>query len=93
MKLTVKLLLILFVAFLSAPTIVSLIKEKVNTSCVYGLSEEEHIHKQLITEIKFDVLVRFINLSNFTSSLILSENLSKHDKIASSIFLPPPDLI
>ncbi len=93
MNLSVKLLLTLFITYLATPTIVSFIKESDNTSCFYSLSEEELIHKPIIIELKFDVFIYFINLSSSTSSLILSENLSKHDKIASSIFIPPPDFI
>ncbi|WP_324216547.1 hypothetical protein [Flavobacterium sp.] len=93
MKLAVKILLIVFITFLSTPTIVSLIEKGTDTSYFYSTSEEEQAHKEIKAEFKFNTTYDVINLSGLTSSLILSENLSKHDNIASSIFIPPPDLV
>jgi hypothetical protein len=93
MKIVAKILLIVFIAFLSTPTIVSLIEKKANTSCFYGNSEEEQMHKEVKAEFKFDTAFEFLSFSYPTSSLILSENLSKHDNVASSILIPPPDQI
>jgi hypothetical protein len=41
----------------------------------------------------FDVVYEVINISDFDASLIHSEHLLKHDKIASKIFIPPPEHI
>jgi hypothetical protein len=93
MKITAQILLFLFIAFLLTPTIVSVIEKSADTSITYSFSEEEQLHKQIKAICHFDMAYEIINLSELTSSLILSENLSKHDIIASSIFIPPPDHI
>ena len=93
MKLAAKLLLILFITFLSTPTIVSLIEKKTNTSYFYSLSEEEQIHKEVKAELKLEPAYTLITFPSTTSSLIHSENLSKHDNIASTIFIPPPEQV
>lgn len=92
MKILVRILLFVFVVFLSTPTIVSLIEENTDTSYFYSMSEEEQVHKEVKAEFKFEPYPIVLNYSFKTSSLILSENLSKHDNVASSIFIPPPDL-
>lgn len=94
MKLAVKILIVLFIAFLATPTIVSLIERKVNTSMFYSSSEEEYPHKEM-KEIKAQLKIQefnFFNFSSKSSSLIISENRSRHDKVTSSIFSPPPNV-
>ncbi|MFV8325478.1 hypothetical protein [Flavobacterium sp. ZS1P14] len=93
MKLIAQILLFVFIAFLLTPTIVSAIQKSSDTSITYSFSEEEQLHKQIKAICHFDIAYEIINLSELTSSLILSENLSKHDIIASSIFIPPPDQV
>ena len=93
MKYLAQIVLVLFVAFLSTPTIVSIIEKKTDVSIFYSLTEEE-IHKELKevkAEIKsYDYPITTIVLKK---SKIVSENLSKHDKVASVIFSPPPEFI
>jgi hypothetical protein len=95
MKLFAGLLLILFVAFLSTPTIVTLIQKSTDTSLFYSFAEEE-IHKEL-KEVKAEVKQHFdypfLNLQIKKNTAIISENLSRHDNVASEIFSPPPELI
>jgi hypothetical protein len=93
MKLAVKILLFVFIVFLSAPTIVSLIKKSNDTSCFYDTAEEEQSNTELRTEFLFEPPYELIVFSNPTSGLILSENLSKHNNIASTIFTPPPEQV
>lgn len=93
MKFAVKIVLFLFIGFLATPTIVSVIKKSCDTSYFYSMSEEELAHKEVKAEYKFETNFEFINLSRFTSSLILSENNLKHDKIAATIFIPPPEQV
>lgn len=90
MKLAVNLLLIVFVTFLSTPTIVSVIKKSTDTSFFYSMSEEELTHKEVKAELKFETLT-LAYFPEKTSRVILSENLLKHDNIASTIFIPPPE--
>jgi hypothetical protein len=93
MKFVVKLLLIVFITFLSTPTIVSVIKKSTDTSYFYGMSEEELTHKEIKAEFKFEPAWNFNFIESKASGPILSENLSKHDNIASSIFIPPPEQV
>lgn len=95
MKLAVKILIFLFIAFLATPTIVSLIERKVNTSMFYSSSEEECPHHKEMKEIKAELKTHefdFFNFSVKSSSLIVSENKSRHDKVTASIFSPPPNV-
>ena len=86
-------LLFVFISFLLTPTIVSLIEKDSDTSIFYSFSEEEKAHKEIkavfISHISFEDLPEL----SINSNLILSENLSKHDKITSSIFIPPPEQV
>ena len=93
MKFTVKIVVFVFFIFLSTPTIVSLIEKNTDISFFYSSAELEDMHKDVKLEFKFDTFsFVFLKLPK-KSSLILSENLSKHDNISSSIFIPPPDLV
>lgn len=92
MKFAAKILILLFVTFLSTPTIVSLIEKSCDTSYFYSMSEEEH-HKEVKAELRFNTEITFINLSGNTSGLIHSENLSKHDNVSGTIFIPPPEQV
>ncbi|WP_298225092.1 hypothetical protein [Flavobacterium sp.] len=93
MKLIAKLFLIVFIAFLATPTIVSVIKKSTDTSYFYSSSEEELVHKEVKAELKLEPTYALILFQTTTSSLIHSENLSKHDNIASTIFIPPPEQV
>jgi len=94
MKFLVNILLFLFLSFLSAPTIISLIEDDADTSMVYSLAEEE-MHKE-IKEVKAQPTTDF-NLVFFIpqkkSTLIRSENLQRHDNVFEEIFSPPPEFI
>jgi hypothetical protein len=93
MKFTVKIVIFIFFIFLSTPTIVSLIEKNTDISFFYSAAELEDMHKDVKLEFKFDTFsFAFFNLPKL-SRIVLSENLSKHDKISSSIFIPPPDLV
>jgi hypothetical protein len=92
MKIATKLVLLMFMLFISTPTIVSVIKKNVDTSYFYSMSEEELSHKEVKAHFK-EHTFHFIDLSGQTSSLILSENLSKHDNVSATIFIPPPEQV
>jgi hypothetical protein len=93
MKIMAQLLLFIFITFLATPTIVSVIKKSVDTSLFYSFSEEEKSHKEVKAIFNFDVANSTVILPNLNSGLIQSENLSKHNKIASKIFIPPPEQV
>lgn len=91
MRFLSSLVLVVFIAFLSTPTIVSMIEESVDTTIFYSLSEEEQAHKDAKSVFKFEAGSMLFDLAQSVSGLILSENLSKHDNVSSSIFIPPPN--
>ena len=93
MKLIARLFLFLFITFLATPTIVTLVEKSCDTSIFFSLSEEEHAQKEIKIFAHYDEIQAEFLIGKYNrSSLILSENLSKHDKITASIFSPPPDL-
>lgn len=96
MKFAVKIVLLMFLTFIVTPTVVSLIKEEVDTSMVYSMSEEEH-HNHSCKELKAGlVMPDYIVFSNYTassSSLIISQHSLKYNNAASAIFSPPPEQI
>jgi len=92
MKLIARFFLFLFIAFLSTPTIIKLIEKSTDTSIFYSMSEEEHAKKEVKNLVYFVPSVSTFELKKTAvRSLILSENLSKHDNVSRSIFTPPPD--
>ena len=93
MKFCVNLLLFVFLTFLSTPTIVSVIEKNCDTTAFFTMTEEE-CHK----EIKLAVVAvahsyDLMDISAISSSLIISENLLRHDHISAAIFIPPPDQV
>ncbi len=93
MKILVNIVLFMFVSFLSAPTIVSLMADEADVSIVYSLTEEE-LQKEL-QEIKAGPESEFsISLLDGLkkATLINSENL-RHENAFGDIFSPPPEMI
>jgi hypothetical protein len=92
MKLIARLFLFLFIAFLSTPTIIKLIEKSTDTTIFFSMSEEEHAKKE-VKNLPYivDSSSSFELKATVVRSLILSENLSKHDKISRQIFSPPPN--
>jgi hypothetical protein len=95
MKFAVNLLLFVFISFLSVPTIVTLIEEKVDVSAFYSAAEEE-IHKE-IKQVKAEIKDSYnFDLTNYTynsKTKIFSENQSNLDLISKEILIPPPKFI
>lgn len=95
MKIVVNIVLFLFIAFLAAPTVVSLIEDNADVSMVYSLTEEE-LQKE-IKEVKAPASVfepRFTFLPQLkNSSLIKSANLRHHDSVSGEICSPPPEQV
>jgi hypothetical protein len=93
MKHIARLILLMFVTFLSTPTVVSLIKKGTDVSVFYSFAEEE-IHKE-IKEVKAEIKSYDYPIVVLTpkKSKIIYENLSKHDNVFDEIFSPPPEFI
>lgn len=92
MKALVSIVVLLFVSFLAAPTIVSLLDDDTDTTVVYGFSEEE-VQKEL-KEVKVGCVYiyedAFIPVIK-KSSDIPTENLQRHESVCGDIFIPPPE--
>jgi hypothetical protein len=91
MKIVAQVLLFVFIAFLLTPTIVSVIEKDADTSIFFSSCEEEHSMKNIKAIFDFNPSFELFHFLNNNSSLILSENLSKHDAITAAIFIPPPN--
>lgn len=94
MKFFVNIVLFLFLTFLAAPTIVSLLQDDTDMSMVYSLTEEE-IQKE-IKEVKAAPSTE-LRLSLFIpakkTALIHSAQLGKHDNVSGDICSPPPEQV
>lgn len=93
MKKISQILLVVFITFLVTPTIVSVLEKNADTSLFYSFSEEEKTHKEVKAICNYGNSYDTIIFSPVNSCLIRSENLSKHDKITSKIFIPPPEQV
>jgi hypothetical protein len=92
MKLIAHIFLFIFIAFLSTPIIVTMIEKSSDNSMFFNMSEDEQVQKE-VKNIAYFVPFQatFILKRTIKSSLIHSENLSKHNNITKSIFSPPPN--
>lgn len=94
MKNAVKLVLLIFITFLSTPTVVSLIENTCDTSVFYSMTEEELVHKE-IKEVKAELRTLNLDLTILDTektSIIISMNGVKHDNVTPAIFSPPPNV-
>lgn len=92
MKLFTRILLFLFILFLSTPTLVTLIEKDTDTSMFYCFAEEEH-QKEIKAEVKFYTehsVIAFVEAEKKPSFI---ENNSEHPTIFKEIFSPPPNFI
>jgi hypothetical protein len=93
MKLVARILLFIFITFLSTPTIVQAIKKSNSATMSISLSEEE-VHKELKLVVHPTILEHEVLLPIcIEKKTIISENIVKLDNISPSIFAPPPNLV
>ena len=93
MKIVAKIFLILFIVFLTTPTIVTVIEKSLDISVFFNLSEEQHFHKEIIIVFSLQNFLNIDTMSVASSTRILSEKLFKYDKITASRFIPPPNAL
>ncbi len=95
MKTVVSIVLFLFISFLSAPTIISLIEKNTDISMFYNFNEEEFHkdYKEIKADLSHNYVFLFVKQSFNKTSKIISENLSRHDNVSEEIFSPPPELV
>ncbi|WP_230470576.1 hypothetical protein [Flavobacterium cheongpyeongense] len=94
MKLKARILLFIFIAFLSTPTIVQAIKKSNNATITINFSEEEQAHKEFKAAVHAMIMEHeVLEPLRIEKKTIISENIVKLDNISPSIFAPPPNLI
>ncbi|WP_035658783.1 hypothetical protein [Flavobacterium seoulense] len=94
MKVIAPFFMILFIAFLSTPAIVKLIEKSTDTAMFFNVSEEEHAKEEMKNIFCTEAITSVFELKRIIiGSLILSENLSKHENISKRIFSPPPNFV
>jgi hypothetical protein len=95
MKLIAKIILFVFVTFLTTPTIVTLIEQNTDISMFYSFAEEENHNdlKEIKADLRQTLDYQFLDTFGRQNSIIIFENLTRHDNIAEEIFIPPPDTI
>jgi Na+-transporting NADH:ubiquinone oxidoreductase subunit NqrB len=91
MRTAASLVLMMFMFFIATPTIVSLIEKSSDTSYFYSMSEEELSHKEIKAEFLFEDHALQFHFAEVGSGAILYENLSRHDNVFGTIFIPPPE--
>jgi hypothetical protein len=92
MKIIAQILLFVFIAFLLTPTIVCVLEKSDEIGIVSDFSEDEKEIKDIKVIFYSEIVYQIIPVKESTSSLILSENLSKHDAVTSPLYTTPPDL-
>lgn len=94
MKLIARILLFIFIAFLSTPTIVQALKKSNGATITVNFSEEEQAHKELKAAVHPVIMEHeVLNPLCVEKKTIISENIVKLDNISPSIFAPPPNLV
>ncbi|OIQ20088.1 MAG: hypothetical protein BM557_05285 [Flavobacterium sp. MedPE-SWcel] len=99
MKAFIGILILLFLSFLAAPTIVSLLDDSSDISIAYDLSEEEkEVDKELELELELQEVKAgpnefafcFLNIIE-QSSKVMPNNLQIHKNVFGDVFSPPPE--
>lgn len=98
MNTVVKILLILWISFISAPTIISFVSDEDSTAVTYSISEEEKETEQKLYEESYKEFItnsNYIYLSlhvNNTKKLVYSHNV-EIITVFEEIFSPPPEMV
>jgi hypothetical protein len=94
MKIFASIVLLFFVFFLAAPTIVVCLENDKEDTSLCGNNSISSC-EEIKNDIKYYTLNSFSEISFFDfkkeSGIIVFENLSKHDLNYASIFIPPPN--
>jgi hypothetical protein len=92
MKLKALSLLIIFMSFTVAPTILSKLYSDIDISYAYKVAEEEEVHDH-IEKLKVTIKIIEIDLSHLDKSFVKipTEFLLKHDNTLQEVFSPPPE--
>lgn len=96
MKILSSIFLILFITFLSTPSLIVLVDEEVNTANFYSMAEEEENHapfneiKFISTTFQIPLVVDFEGLQKVQVCVF---NDRKVNSIKPNVFHPPPELV
>jgi hypothetical protein len=94
MKLSISFVLLLFLTFLSLPTIIGYLNSDTDISMVYSMSEEEEFQETLTfkeaIKTKKDIFPLCYELQS--TKRIICENHIQYDDVLEEIFSPPPNL-
>jgi len=98
MKYLCLLFLSFFILFLSTPTLIGMLDEKVDTSCFYNLSEEEENENRVSFEELKTLQTNHFSLENFQFGKNNNYGFSSINDVSSfnlahQIFSPPPNLV
>ncbi|NUY79427.1 hypothetical protein HUK80_00850 [Flavobacterium sp. MAH-1] len=93
MRAIVRLVLLMFVFFLSTPTIVSVIKKSCDTSCIFNMSEEELAHKEVKAELKCYFPYHLPVAVEETIQPVAAKPIDMVDSFSARILIPPPELV
>ncbi|MBF6608274.1 MAG: hypothetical protein ITG00_06010 [Flavobacterium sp.] len=70
-----------------------MIEKSAETAAFFSMTEEELSHKEIKVEYKLTSHSSILYITQLTSGLICYENLSKHDNVFTTIFIPPPEQV
>lgn len=91
MKTAVKVTLLLFLFFLTMPTVISILEEDSDISCAYNISEEENESVlQAVNTLSPTNVVALLPKVNKTLKINLY-NLRRHAGVCGDILIPPPE--
>jgi hypothetical protein len=99
MRFFTSIVLLFFILFLAAPTFMACLEKEKNgmSLCKDSNSGSSSSFDEIKHDIKDYTYDPFLEMSFFVSEKdsgrIIFENLSKHDLISATIFIPPPDLV
>lgn len=93
MKLKALFLLLLFMSFTAAPTILSRLYNDVDVSYAYAMTEEEEVHDHSVEKLKITSHIIEFELDLFDKSIVKvpTEFLLKHNNTLREVFSPPPE--
>lgn len=94
MKISVTIVLFVFVTFLSLPTIIGVLNSDADISMVYSMSEEKESHKTISIKeaIKTTKEVFLVCYEWIATKKIISENHIQHHDVLDKIFSQPPEV-
>lgn len=93
MRTLVRLVLLMFVFFLSTPTIVSVIKKSCDTSCVWTMSEEELAHKEVKAALKCHLHSNPPLVIEEIAAPVTVHPQTFADSFSARILIPPPEQV